>query len=75
MSVERATHFLNGCKLQRLSILKHKENIKFNWNSQGNDDFVLIPRNGHLAAESGKKVTLIYTSAKSNNYKNFGCIL
>lgn len=41
------------------------EPIRFNWNTQGCEDFQLVPRNGHLKGKSSKNITLIFKSKMS----------
>lgn len=51
------------------------EVIKFNWNTQGSEDFTLIPRVGHIKGKSSKTITLIFKSMKSILHKNFALLL
>lgn len=57
---------INSEKRVNFSIKNNsKEAVKFVWNSQGNDDFTLIPRIGHLASKASKNITLVFKSMKS----------
>lgn len=57
------------------SIKNHSNNqIRFSWNTQGNDDFSFYPRVGHLNAKGSKIVTLNFKSNKTNIYKAFGLL-
>ncbi|EGR29178.1 hypothetical protein IMG5_161280 [Ichthyophthirius multifiliis] len=51
------------------------EHIKFNWNTQGCEDFTFVPRTGHLQAKSSKFITLYFKGNKPTTHKNFALIL
>ena len=57
------------------SIRNHSNNqIRFSWNTQGNDDFSFYPRMGHLNAKGSKNITLNFKSNKTNIYKAFALL-
>lgn len=45
--------------------------IRFTWTTQGNEDFVLVPRTGQLKGRCTKGIKLKFRSPKSNTYKSF----
>ena len=45
--------------------------IKFNWNTQGSEEFTLVPKVGHLDRRGTKAVTLFFKANKPNTFKNF----
>jgi hydrocephalus-inducing protein len=44
--------------------------IKFNWNTQGNEDFTVTPRVGHLEGKNSKPITILFKSSKAVTYKS-----
>eukprot|EP00825_Cyclidium_porcatum_P002075 TRINITY_DN1095_c0_g1_i4.p1 TRINITY_DN1095_c0_g1~~TRINITY_DN1095_c0_g1_i4.p1 ORF type:complete len:1802 (-),score=468.45 TRINITY_DN1095_c0_g1_i4:3309-8714(-) len=63
---------INQEKIIKFAIKNNSANsIRFVWTTQGNEDFVIIPRVGQLKGKSAKGVTLKFKSQKTNTYKQF----
>ncbi|CAD8206755.1 unnamed protein product [Paramecium octaurelia] len=45
--------------------------IRFQWNTQGCEDFTFIPRQGHLNTKESKPITLIFKSNRSIIHKSY----
>ena len=57
------------------ALKNHSNNqIRFNWNTQGCEDFQFYPRSGHLNAKGSKSIVLNFRSTKSISYKAFGLL-
>lgn len=50
------------------------EPIKFQWNTQGCEDFNIIPRQGHLQGNSSTSLMLVFKSMKSVTHNKFNLL-
>lgn len=48
--------------------------IRFSWNTQGSEDFTLLPRQGHLAPNSSKQIQVYFKSMKSVTHAKYAIL-